>query len=97
MAGLQVSLVQTLESLQVMVVPAQVPPPQTSPEVQALPSLQAAVLLVKTQPVAGLQESFVQGLLSLHVTAEPPVQRPPAHLSLTVQAEPSSQATVLLV
>ena len=50
-------------------VPAQAPPEQMSPIVHAKPSLQVAWLLVKTQPVAGSQESSVHGLLSLQVTA----------------------------
>ena len=52
---------------QVIAVPAQTPPAQTSPVVQRLLSVHVAVLLVNTHPDAGLQESFVQGLLSLQV------------------------------
>lgn len=40
-AGLHVSTVQTFESLQVIGVPTQLPPVQTSPDVQALPSSHA--------------------------------------------------------
>jgi hypothetical protein len=67
-AGAQLSSVQGLLSLQSRgVAPArQVPPPQVSPTVQAFPSLQGLVLLALMQPVAGSQESSVQGLLSLH-------------------------------
>jgi hypothetical protein len=52
------------------------PPPHTS-LVQALPSsAQGAVLLVKTQPLVGLQPSVVQGLPSLQVSGVPPLQVP---------------------
>jgi hypothetical protein len=53
-------------------------------------------LFVKTQPVAGLQVSVVQTLLSLQTRGAPGWQAPPEHTSLTVQASPSEQATVLL-
>jgi hypothetical protein len=54
----------------------QVPPPQTS-SVQRLPSsVQGSVLLLKTQPAVGLQESVVHGLLSLQVSGVPAVQAP---------------------
>ena len=65
--------------------------------VQALPSLHDAVLFVLTQPVAGLHESFVQTLPSLQLGAGPPTQRPPAHVSVVVQALPSLQDAVLFV
>ena len=65
---------QLLLSLQVTAEPLQTPPEQVSFEVQALPSLQAAVLLVVTQPVAGLHELSVQGLASVQVRAEPKTQ-----------------------
>jgi hypothetical protein len=95
-AGLQLSLVQTLLSLQTTGVPAwQVPPPQVSPVVHAFPSSQAAALFVWTQPVAGLHESSVHGLLSLQVTAAPAWQVPLPQVSPAVQAFPSSQAAVL--
>jgi len=69
-AGLQVSVVQALLSLQTTAVPDwQVPPAQASPVVQASLSEHAAVLLVNTHPVAVLQESSVQALLSLQVIA----------------------------
>src|SRR5436305_528287 len=44
----------------------QVPPPQVSFTVQKSPSSHGLVLLVWTQPDAGLQESVVQGFWSLH-------------------------------
>src|SRR5580765_1518211 len=47
-------------------VPVHVPPPQVSPEVQAFPSLQGAVLLVWLQnALATSQASSVHGSLSL--------------------------------
>jgi hypothetical protein len=53
-----------------------VPDRQVSPVVHRLASLQGFVLLVWTQPVAGLQESSVQGLLSLQVGGVPGAQVP---------------------
>jgi hypothetical protein len=95
---LQVSVVQTLLSLQVTGVPARhVPLRQASPVVHALPSEQLPVLLVNTQPVAGLQLSVVQGLLSSQTTGVPGWHVPPLHMSPVVQAFPSEQETVLLV
>ena len=67
-----------------------------SPDVHELPSSQAFVLLVNTQPVTGLQLSVVQGLLSLHTIA-PPLHTPPPQVSPDVQALPSSHAKVLSV
>jgi hypothetical protein len=76
--------------------PTHAPFVQTSVRVQALPSLQAFELLVKTQPVAGLQVSVVQVLRSSQAIAVP-WQTPPLHVSPDVQALPSSQAFELLV
>jgi hypothetical protein len=79
---LQESSVQGLLSLQfVGPLEMQLPPLQWSPVVQASPSLHVLELeTVNTQPVAGAHESFVQGLLSLQVSAGPPVQVPePLH------------------
>ena len=89
-------MVHSLASLQVMVVPRQEPAEHLSPVLQALASLQTLVLLVKTQPEAGLQVSLVQPLESLQVTAVP-AQVPAAQTSPDVQALASLQATVLLV
>ena len=95
-AGLQVSVVQGLLSLQTAAVPAwQLPPPHASPVVHALPSSHGLVLLVKTQPVAGLQVSVVQALLSSQTTGAPGTQAPPPQMSPVVQALPSLHATVL--
>ena len=87
-AGVHVSSVHTLLSLQTSVpVPGwQLPPEHVSPVVQALPSLHGFVLFVKTQPLAGLQVSVVQTLLSLQTTAVPGWQMPPAQASPAVQA-----------
>jgi hypothetical protein len=65
--------------------------------VQASPSSHDAVFAVKTQPVAGAHESSVQTLPSLHVCAAPATQTLAAHLSLTVQALPSSHEEVFAV
>jgi hypothetical protein len=95
-AGLHESFVQMLPSLQL----TRLPPPhtpalQTSPVVQALPSLHGSVFGVYTQaPVDGLQESVVQGLPSLHTRAVP-AQAPAAQRSFVVQLLPSLQAAVL--
>jgi hypothetical protein len=95
--GSHESVVHGLASLQFAAGPAlQVPPPQVSPVVQALPSLQALVLLVWTQPLPGSHESFVHGLLSSQFGAGPPLQVPPPQVSPVVQALPSSQGSALL-
>jgi sorbitol-specific phosphotransferase system component IIA len=96
--GLHVSVVHKLLSLHTTAAPGwQLPPPQVSPAVQALPSSHAMVLFVKTQPVLGLHVSVVHRLLSLHTTAAPGWQLPPPQVSPAVQALPSSQAVVLFV
>lgn len=82
----------TLPSLQFGATPpTHWPPEHVSLVVHAFPSLQALVLLVNTQPLAGLQESLVHGLPSLHTGAGPPTHCPPEHESLVVQALPSLQ------
>jgi hypothetical protein len=72
-------------------VPTQLPLTQTSPDVQAWPSLHGLVLLTFTHPEAGLQESLVQPLPSLQLGGGPPTQLPPEQVSLVVQALPSLQ------
>src|SRR5947207_565025 len=63
LAGLHVSVVQTFMSSQLGAgPPTQLPPMHVSLVVQALPSLQEAVLGVWTHPVAGTHESSVQTL-----------------------------------
>jgi hypothetical protein len=98
-AGSQASRMQGLPALALhtRAEPArQLPPEHASPIVQALPSLQAAVVLLVTQPIAGSQASRMQGLpaLALHTSAVPS-QAPPRHASALVQALPSSQAALL--
>jgi len=96
-AALQPSLVHPLLSSQArLLVPLlQLPPLQTSPKVQALPSSQLTLLFVWTHPVAVAQLSSVQPLSSLQSVADPGEQLPSAHRSPLVQALPSSQAAVL--
>jgi len=95
-AALHESSVQVLLSSQLSGVPAlHVPPPQTSLPLHALPSPQGAVLFVKTHPpLAGLHESSVHPLLSLHTVGDPPTQLPAAHISPDVHAFPSSHMAV---
>jgi hypothetical protein len=76
-----------------MGVPAQAPPLHVSPDVQALPSLQGAVLLTKVQPPLPSHASVVQGLPSSQLYAVP-LQVPFAQVSFLVQALPSSQEVV---
>ena len=97
-AGLQLSLVQTLLSSQSGAAPPrQPPPPHVSLVVQAFPSSHGALLLVWAQPVAGLQLSLVQTLLSLQSGGGPPTQVPPLQVSPVVQALPSLHGTLLLL
>ena len=71
-AGLHASVVHALPSLQTRATPAwHEPPPHVSAVVQAFPSSHAAVLFVKTHPVAGLHESVVHTFPSLHTTGAP--------------------------
>jgi hypothetical protein len=90
--------VHGLLSLQSSAAPAwQLPPEQTSPAVQAFPSLHAAALFACAQPVAGLHASSVQGLLSSQLGVPAPGwQLPPEHTSPVVQAFPSLHTAVLL-
>jgi hypothetical protein len=76
--------------------PLQVPPPQVSPVVHALPSLQGLVLSEWAHPVSALHESLVHGLLSSQPSAGPPLHVPPLQTSFVVQALPSSHAFALL-
>ena len=95
-AGLQLSSVQTFPSLQFGAgPPTQLPPLHVSLVVHALPSSQGALLLVWTHPVAGLQLSSVQALLSLQFGGGPPTHAPLLQVSLVVQALPSSHGPVL--
>jgi len=95
--GLQLSSVQRLSSSQFGAgPPTQLPWLQVSLVVQALPSVQGAVLFVCTQPVDGLQVSSVQRLPSSQLGGAPPTHRPPLQVSLVVQALPSLQGRALL-
>ena len=95
--SLQVSVVQTLLSLQLRGLVAQIPPLQTSPVVQKRPSSQGFALGAFTQTsVVSLQLSVVHTLLSLQFLAAPP-QVPPPQVSPVVQKRPSLQGTLLLV
>jgi hypothetical protein len=95
--GSQLSSVQGLLSLQLSALPGRhVPKVHVSPSVHAFPSLQAAVLLLKTQPVAGSQLSVVHSFWSSQVTGVP-THAPPEHPSCEVQAFPSVQTFVLYV
>ena len=95
-AGSQESSVQGFPSLQVSAVPAwHVPPEHVSEPLHAFPSLQELVSsLVKTQPEAGSQESSVQGLPSLQVSAVPDWHTPPEQVSEPLHTFPSPQAFV---
>jgi hypothetical protein len=78
-AGSQLSVVQTLLSLQLRAVPAaHVPDWQVSLPLQTLPSPHAVpfATAVFWQPLTGLQESVVQTLASLQFGAVPEVQLP---------------------
>jgi hypothetical protein len=98
-AGLQLSVVQALPSVQTIAVPGlHRPPLHVSPMVQASPSLHGLVLWLKTQlPVTGLQLSVVQGSLSSQGDCVPGLHAPPPQVSPTVQALPSSHDAVLFV
>jgi len=71
--------------------PLQRPSWQMSPVEQALPSLQGAVLLVWTHPVAGSHPSSVQGFASSQLGSIPGRHTPWRHVSWSVHALPSSQ------
>ena len=78
-AGVQLSVVQALPSLQLRAEPAvQVPPWQVSLPLHRLASLHAVPLVTEANwhPVDVLQLSVVQGLPSLQLRAEPAVQLP---------------------
>ncbi len=90
--GSQLSSVHPLPSSQSTDSPdRQAPAEQVSPAVQALPSSQAAVLFVLTQPAEGSQVSSVHTSASSQSAAAPPTQAPPEQVSAVVQALPSSQ------
>ena len=94
-AGLQLSVVQMLLSLQTMPTPAQTPPPQASPDVQALPSSHvdpSADAGFEQTPDAGSQTpASWHESEATHTTGFVPVHTPPWQLSVCVQALPSVQ------
>jgi hypothetical protein len=97
--GLQESVVQTLESLQLSGVPAvQTPAWHVSEPLQTLPSGQAVPFRtgVLAQPVMGSQLSAVQTLLSLQLRAVPGVQTPDWQVSAPLQILPSEHAVPLV-
>ena len=97
-AGSQESAVQGLLSSQTGGEPAvQVPAWQVSAPLQALPSEQLVPLAtgVAVQPLAGSQESVVQGLLSSQTGGFEPVHTPAWQVSVCVQAFPSLQVVPL--
>ena len=111
-AGLQVSAVQELSSLQLTVLPTQLPPgEQVSPVVQALLSLHDPVMGVCAHPDAGLQVSRVHALLSsqfgtvcvhwCEVPSQPSVVQTLLSLQITasqpVEQEPRTILGVVLV
>lgn len=88
---------QTLSSSQLVAVPGrQAPALQRSPDVQAFPSLQDAVLFEWAHPPVGLQESSVQAFPSSQLRGSPPRHEPPSQRSFVVQVFPSSHAEKLL-
>jgi hypothetical protein len=94
LVGSQLSVVQGFSSSQLTCWPPQVPPLQTSPAVQALPSSHATPMAVALQPLVGSQKSKVHGLLSWQATVAP-LHKPPVQVSLEVQALLSVQLPVL--
>ncbi len=94
--GSHESLVHGLLSLQdFCAVPPQTPLAQTSPVVQALPSVHDRLLAAWVQPSLASHASLVHELPSSQPMALP-AQVPVPHTSLEVQALPSSQLAVLL-
>jgi hypothetical protein len=92
-AGLQIRVALNTSAGQFGLVPSQVSGSSHVPfaarhDVPVLPG-------VKTQPVAAAQVSTVQILPSSQVSAGPPTQLPPAHLSAVVQASLSVHPRVL--
>jgi hypothetical protein len=96
--GTQESFVHALLSSQFSADPAaHAPFAHASPVVQTFPSLQAFVLLVKTQPTAAEHESLVQALLSLQTRGCPDRHVPPTQKSPFVQAFWSEHSLKLFV
>jgi hypothetical protein len=96
--ALQVSVVQTFESLQLRAVPAvQLPAWQLSAPLQTVASRHGVPLAtgVFEQPKTGLQASVVQTLLSLQLSGVPAVQVPPWQVSAPLQTLLSRHAVPL--
>jgi hypothetical protein len=93
--GLQSSVHGLPSSGQARGDPTQTPAVQRSVLVHLLLSLQVAVLLTYVHPFVLLHESLVHGLPSLQSMIVPRQAPAPLHLSLAVQALPSSQDTVV--
>ncbi len=90
--GLQLSAVHGLSSLQLRTpLPTHCDSLHLSCKVHGLLSLQGSLLEVKRQPPAGSHLFSVQGLASSQTLYSPPTHLPAAHLSVPVQALPSSQ------
>jgi hypothetical protein len=95
--GVQESEVQGLPSSQSTADPGtHAPAAQVSPEVHALPSVQASEFGALMQPACGVQLSVVHGFESLQFTTCPGWQVPPVHWSWEVHALPSEHGSVLL-
>ncbi len=92
-AGMQLSFVHRFVSSQTIGAPGtHDPAAQMSPFVQASESSHAAVLGAKSQPVAGMQLSFVHAFKSSHDNAPEPTHIPaPSHVSVVVHMSTSSQ------
>jgi hypothetical protein len=96
--ALQLSVVQTLPSLQLRAVPpAQVPLWQVSSPLQTLPSVHEEPFGsgVLAHPVTGLQLSVVQTLPSLQLSGVPAVQTPPWQVSAPLHTVASAHAVPL--
>ena len=76
--------------------PPHEPAEQASGVVQALLSLQDAVLFACAQPVGFTHESFVQGLPSSQLRVVPAWQVWPEHVSVPLQGLPSAQSASTL-
>ncbi len=97
-AGLQLSSVQGLPSLQLSAGPLlHLEPRQLSCVVHASPSSQGSRLWMLVHPNDGLHPSLVHRFPSSHSRAGPPVHPPPEQLSCVVHALPSSQGAVFWV
>jgi len=97
--GSQVSVVQTLASLQLSAVPeVHTPSWQVSSPLQTLPSAQVEPFGtgVAWHPMIGSQKSLVQTLESLQLSAVPAVQTPVWQVSSPLQTSPSVHSVPLV-